>query len=551
MKKNIYYNNLQPQREWSRVQSIYTTTTVQYNEYSVYVPLTKQKMAPGEANFDQQILLKSQILQYKKNSSGLTKNQKYSQISKRLSSNKTKSDANYLQKCTNQNNSCFMESSTNSIIGLANNKYGSIQYGFMNHVDYSSRSLISDTLDNPSTNELIKQKNNNHSDVPKLNIVNKSTLDSGNNTLYPSQKLKMNNISNISNTSNRYPVNYNIDSQREWSRVQSFYSTTSVQYNEYSVYDTLTKQKIPPVEADFNQQILLKANILQYKKNSSNLTKKQKYSQISKGILSNKNKEIGTNNKYSSIRYELINHSDSSSTSLICNTFENHSINDSDVPGFSKPNVVKELTWDSRINTWYPRQKLKMNNSGNKSQVNYNLIIQPCNNPCNKLEKKRTIINNIITPQCDTTILCNLYDNFGQYLLKYADLYSNGKNEQLKKELTIDEYINLTKLLSKQENISSSICYQKIYELLYITLEVIYQSIINNETHIIEIQTLNNIIIQYQETCNKSVANANLSFLSTMDIAGEIRPDIQEYILEGGSISSYTSINAKLLANVV
>jgi hypothetical protein len=344
----------------------------------------------------------------------------------------------------------------------------------------------------------------------------------------------------------------NLQPQREWSRVQSIYTTSNVQYNEYSVYDTLTKQKMAPGEANFNQQILLKANILQYKKNSSNLTKKQKYSQISKGILSNKTKETGTNNKYGSIRYELINHSDSSSSSLICNTLENHSINNSDVPGFTNPNVVKELTWDSRINTWYPRQKLKMNNSGNKSEVNYNLIIQPCNNPCNNLEKKRTIIkNNIITPQCDSIILCNLYDNFGQYLLKYADLYSNGKNEQLKKELTIDEYINLTKLLSKQENISSSICYQKIYELLYTTLEIIYQSIINNETHIIEIQTLNNIIIQYQETCNKSVANADLSFLSTMDIAGEIRSDIQEYILQGGSISSYTSINSKALSNVV
>jgi hypothetical protein len=48
---------------------------------------------------------------------------------------------------------------------------------------------------------------------------------------------------------------------------------------------------------------------------------------------------------------------------------------DSDVPG-----PIQELYWDPKIQTWYPKQQLTMNNSGNKWPINYKLLrsaIQP------------------------------------------------------------------------------------------------------------------------------------------------------------------------------
>ncbi len=65
------------------------------------------------------------------------------------------------------------------------------------------------------------------------------------------------------------------DPPRVWSRVQGRCSTLPV--------DT-----IGPVEAD-TIAMLSKGNVLQYKKNSSNITKQQRYSQIAKGQWTNRN----------------------------------------------------------------------------------------------------------------------------------------------------------------------------------------------------------------------------------------------------------------------
>jgi hypothetical protein len=212
---------------------------------------------------------------------------------------------------------------------------------------------------------------------------------------------------------------------RVWSRVQDICSVTTVPYNQYLVYLPLTKQYVLPGQADFENQLLFKGNILQYKKNSSNLTKKQKYTQMSKGFWTNRTKTYATqsqtytnpnsssllrvnsieippntivgfpNNESGPFQYNVVNPFNCSSNSiqsggtLICNTLANPCTNElikksntnnfypitaSDVPGFSNPNVVKELYWDPRINSWYPRQKLTMNNSGNKWPQNYNFM---------------------------------------------------------------------------------------------------------------------------------------------------------------------------------
>ena len=219
-------------------------------------------------------------------------------------------------------------------------------------------------------------------------------------------------------------IYYNPQPPRDWSRVQSLCSITTVPNSQYLVYVPRTKQTIPPGQADLENQILLKGNILQYKKNSSNFTKNQRYSRISNigirgktyatqsikysnpntsGLLRVNSIEIPPNtivgqpnNESGPFQTNVRNPFGCNSTSvqsggnLICNTLANPctnqlikayrivncaSITASDVPGFSNPSVAKELCWDPRINTWYPKQRLTMSNSGNKWPTNYKAFV--------------------------------------------------------------------------------------------------------------------------------------------------------------------------------
>jgi hypothetical protein len=232
-------------------------------------------------------------------------------------------------------------------------------------------------------------------------------------------------------------VYYRPEPPRVWSRDQGLCSLTTVPFDQYLVYIPLTKQFVLPAQADFQDQMLLKGNILQYKKNSSNLTKQQRYSKIANGYWTNRTKSYATqsqtysnpntssllrvnsieippnnivglpNNESGPFQYDVANPFDCSSNSvqtggtLICNTLANPCTNElikksvtrncypitaSDVPGFSNPNVVKELCWDPRVNTWYPRQKLIMNNSGNKWPQNYKGLVSACH-PLSSLQR--------------------------------------------------------------------------------------------------------------------------------------------------------------------
>ena len=67
-------------------------------------------------------------------------------------------------------------------------------------------------------------------------------------------------------------IQYNPVPPRVWSRVQNPCT--------FDVNNLNTDY----ARAEYDRQMLLKGNILQYKKNSSNLTKKQRYTQIAKGM---------------------------------------------------------------------------------------------------------------------------------------------------------------------------------------------------------------------------------------------------------------------------
>ena len=197
---------------------------------------------------------------------------------------------------------------------------------------------------------------------------------------------------------------YNPNPPRAWSRVQNQCS-----YNldpPTAAFNPVTGQTYNFDDYQREKQMLLKGNILQYKKNSSTLTKKQRYSQIAKGLWTNRTKtwasqtQTSTNPNTASLQrvnYEIVPLVDPITDPFGCtvnflkvggtllgNTIVDpctdeiiqrtrvaqcNSSSASDVPG---PEVI--LCWDPRVQTWYPRQNLTMNNSGDKWPVNYKLF---------------------------------------------------------------------------------------------------------------------------------------------------------------------------------
>jgi hypothetical protein len=191
---------------------------------------------------------------------------------------------------------------------------------------------------------------------------------------------------------------------RAWSRVQ----------NSCSLITNFQENAASTLYLEY--AMLNKGNVLQYKKNSSNLTKQQRYSQIAKGKWTNRNTTWATQstrgytnpNNQSLLRVGAVNvtlagvpttkpvtcpTSEGTITqpvviqdfgNLVCGTYQNictgetisqptdilcHPTSDSDVPG-----KVMELCWNDGTPTWYPRQRYIMTNSGNKWPTNATLL---------------------------------------------------------------------------------------------------------------------------------------------------------------------------------
>jgi len=205
---------------------------------------------------------------------------------------------------------------------------------------------------------------------------------------------------------------------RAWSRVDNkctYDNSTSVNIdNSDTIYD-------PAIF--YRAALINKGNVLQYKKNSSQLTKKQRYSQIAKGLWTNRTKTWATqsatytNPNTTSLKrvgyveypknditpgspaniagpyipvsllndpFNCPNFTFKDGGSLVCGVYQDpctgavvdktyelkyYPTTDSDVPG-----PIQELYWDPRLQTWYPKVKRVMNNSTNKWPTNYKLL---------------------------------------------------------------------------------------------------------------------------------------------------------------------------------
>ena len=196
-------------------------------------------------------------------------------------------------------------------------------------------------------------------------------------------------------------IQYNPIPPRVWSRVQNPCSVIAYKNDDPGANSNFAK-------AEYERQMLLKGNILQYKKNSSNLTKKQRYTQIAKGMWTNRTKtwatqsDTYTNPNMTSllrVNYSIIDPSNNDFSSrsnpfgcptteirdggnLVCNVVVNpctqevikrsrsqqlcNPTTDSDVPG-----QIQQLCWNDGTQTWYPRQRYIMPTSGTKWPQGY------------------------------------------------------------------------------------------------------------------------------------------------------------------------------------
>jgi hypothetical protein len=208
---------------------------------------------------------------------------------------------------------------------------------------------------------------------------------------------------------------YNPKPPRVWSRVQNRCSTNTD--HSSLVYVTLTNQTMSQAEANYKTQMYIKGNVLQYKGNSSSLTKQQKYSLIAKGNWVGKKSYATQSDKYTNpnttsllrvnysnipfpnvivgypnnisgpFQYNVPNPFDCSTNllqdggNLVCNAVVNPCSGEiiqtfkeekcfpttcSNVPG-----KIQDLCWDPKIQTWFPKTRTTMSNSGTKWPEGY------------------------------------------------------------------------------------------------------------------------------------------------------------------------------------
>ena len=97
--------NPNPPRLWSRFEN--NCIFQNENDYDpnelIYVPALKRYVTAGNLNFQLAVLRKGNILQYKKNSSNITKNQRYAQIARGNWTNRTTTWATQTETYTNPN----------------------------------------------------------------------------------------------------------------------------------------------------------------------------------------------------------------------------------------------------------------------------------------------------------------------------------------------------------------------------------------------------------------------------------------------------------------
>lgn len=343
---------------------------------------------------------------------------------------------------------------------------------------------------------------------------------------------------------------YNPNPQRVWSRVQN-----QCTYNldpPTAVFIPLTGQTINLIDYPRGKQMLLKGNILQYKKNSSNLTKQQRYSQIAKGLWTNRTKswasqtQTSTNPNTSSllrVNYEtipIINQITDpfgctvdflkEGGTLVGNTVVNPCTGEviqktfvnqcnpssaSDVPG-----PIIPLCWDSRVETWYPRQNLTMNNSTDKWPVNYKLF-KSANALVSGTEVSQDFLYGNIQNQNTNTLngfnINNIYSSTASFSSININLFTSYYNEFMNNDV-ISQINNILKsFINDPSSLSVSVTQ-------YNNLSM---ELVNLKKNVPTSSALYDIIITYTNLLDSlyHISNLNTSLQGANNLAGKYQND--------------------------
>jgi hypothetical protein len=222
MTTNCVYNyNPDPARAWSRVQSLCTYVDPSNNYSSVFIPLTGQTVSQAQADYEDKLQYKGNVLQYKGNSARLTKSQNYSQLAKGSGPNRTKVYATQSQTYSNPNTTGLLKvgyetfTYPNQIVGSPNNISGPFAYGIPNPSGCPGTdiqvggNLICGTYANPCSNQ-ITQKGSTSSSI--CNTASASNVPGSSilcwNSKIPSSFPKSHRVMN--NSGDKWPVNYKL-----------------------------------------------------------------------------------------------------------------------------------------------------------------------------------------------------------------------------------------------------------------------------------------------------------------------------------------------------
>lgn len=248
-------------------------------------------------------------------------------------------------------------------------------------------------------------------------------------------------------------INYLQNSPKLWSRVQNSitFQLPSTDYTQ--TYIPLINKTVSLKEADYYNKLLYKGNILQYKANSFQTSKKQKYSKLAQGFGSNRTKTFATqsqtysnpnnssllrinssqmsNNTPSTFQYNVPHPFGCSADfievggNLVCGNYTNPC--SEEILKTSSSNIMKYfptycsnvpgppilLYWNSNSSSYFPRQRRVMSTSLQKRYKNYTTAVSLAS-PILSLTQNE---NSVILSWTNTNSVCgsissyNIYEN--------------------------------------------------------------------------------------------------------------------------------------------
>jgi hypothetical protein len=246
---------------------------------------------------------------------------------------------------------------------------------------------------------------------------------------------------------------YNPVPAREWTRYKPNCTQNVVISGD--IYNLEINNKIPNY-IKYNLDVYKKGNILQYKKNSSELTKNQRYSMIVKGSWVNGKKVWATQTEqYTNPNIKSLKRDNSDYYPITNNIINGAIVNTSivnincpPVPAMNNYNVLPPISSTNKSNPIIPPKPTNTSNNNvvmpntliNYPTVNEEIIVDGgtllCNtrvNPCTNEVTNKTFSNDCYPTTCSdvpgpSTILC-WNDGLTTYYPKTKLTYGNSNNK--------------------------------------------------------------------------------------------------------------------------